>query len=77
MFVAMAPFQIPLNIKFQFMFSTITHVGANAELPSVEMSFVNVQIFKGPSSSTTLCLSMFEAPCKSRLKKFPKATKPI
>jgi hypothetical protein len=67
MFVAMAPLQIPLNIKFQFMFPTITHVGANVELPSVEMSSMNVQIFKVPSSSTTLCLFMFEASCKSHL----------
>jgi hypothetical protein len=67
MFVVMAPFQIPLNIKFQFMFSTITHVGANVELLSVEMFSMNVQIFKVPSSSTTLCFLMFEAQCKSRL----------
>lgn len=77
MFVVMAPFQIPLNIMFQFMFSTITHVGVDVEFPSVEMSSMNVQIFKVPSPSTTLCLFMFEAPCKSHLNKIHEATKPI
>jgi hypothetical protein len=77
MCVVMAPFQIPLNIMFQIMFSTITHVRANVGFPSVEMFSMNVQIFKVLSSSTTLCLFMFEAPCKSHLNKILEATKPI